>query len=128
VLRALPARRLVDQRRAAHGQIDDLGIVRSFAQGTLALRVDERNVERCGYALGDPVLHFRELRTIAIEPICPSLCRICGIDKSCVDAHGIADPAHAALQCVAYRQFATDLPNIDSPSLVGESRARRDHE
>src|SRR5262245_38019215 len=127
-LRALAAGLPVEQCRAPHGQTDDFRITRSFAQSTMALGVDKNDVQRTRYALSDLILHFCKHGQFAIETVRPQLRGICGVDKLCIDAHGIRNPAHTTLHRIAYRQFTADLPNIGWLSLVGEGRAWSDHQ
>jgi hypothetical protein len=69
------------------------------------------------------VLDFWELRDLSLKSLRAELGGVRSLDELGVDAQRIRDSPHAALQDVAHRQFAPDLPNVDRTPRLAHSTA-----
>ena len=97
----------------AHGKIDRVRIVRSFAHRAQSLSLHEFHAQRVCQPRNELNLQLTELTPVALETVGPDMRACFGRDQLGVQGDAFADAAHAAFENVAHAEVAPDLFRVD---------------
>src|SRR5262245_8105290 len=118
----------MNSRQAAEVMVVGIQILGRLAPRSLDFRLLQLWGNGTNHARRHLVLQVEDALECAINAICPQVCSGRGVDELSGNPHLAPCFANTAFKNVAHAQFATNLPNIDSATLVCKARIPCDDE